>query len=204
MLRRLLVSVSAFAVIGTAPMAQAQTYTFFPNDATINYAVPGYGIVGYANQGDYFNGTNPTSPTVNLITGGSVSYLYAYTSSTVNMSGGSVGVFLYAFNSSTVNLSGGSVVRDVIAYDSSLLNIFGTGLTASLIDSGALGGGYSRYFLSGTLLDGTVLTNQNLYIQNGTGARFTLTNVPAPGSLVTALMGIVPGVFVLRRRKSVR
>ncbi len=148
-----------------------------------------------------------TSSTVNL-SGGSIGYdLYAYASSTVNLSGGSVGYDLVALGSSTVNLSGGSIGGFLFAVDSSVLNIFGHDLVAPLTDPNAFGGADSLYYLSGTLLDGTVLTKKNLYIQNGTGARFNLTNldnnaVPEPGSLALLVgVGVLP-LLALRRRRS--
>lgn len=280
MLRRVLTSVSTLAVIGIAPLAHAQTYAFFPNNTTINYAVNrDYAIVGYA-SGDINNGfQTPSSPTVNVVSGGSVGvplraynssrvnmsdgsfsgYLFAYNFSTINMSGGnvfdsliafdsstmslsggSVGYFLdargsstmnmsggnvggslfaadfstmnvsggsggnnlYAADSSRVNVSGGMVASDLYAFGSSSLNFFGRGLMAPLINPNAFG--FSLYSLSGTLLDGTVWTNKNLLIQNGIGARFTLNNVPEPGVLGLLTGGIVSGMMLLRRRKSVR
>ena len=223
-----LAALSTFTLLGVAPIAHAQT-TYFPNDYTISDAVPGAAVVGFANQNDLHNRTNPTSPTVSLINGGSVLYLLAYNSSTVNVSGGSVGGDLYAFdsstvnvsggsingaldasNSSTVNLSGGSGGRSLFAQDSSVLNIFGHNLVAPLMDPNYIlfGTSYSRYYLSGTLLDGTVLTNKALVTQNGTGAGFTLTNldnnaVPEPGSLALLVggVGVLP-LLALRRRRS--
>ena len=222
-------ALSTFTLLGVAPIAHAQT-TYFPNDTTISGAVPSFAIIGFANQSDYNLRTNPTSPTVSLInsgsvresllaynsstvnvSGGSVRYgLVAYNSSTVNLSGGSVRVSLYAYNSSTVNLSGGSVGLNLGALGSGVLNIFGHNLVAPLMDPNYtfLGTNYSLYYLSGTLLDGTVLTNKNLYIQNGTGAGFTLTNlgnnaVPEPGSLALLVggVGVLP-LLALRRRRS--
>ncbi len=257
MLRRLLVSVSALAVIGTAPMAHAQSYTHFTVDTTIDYAVPTRNaVVGYA-LGEYGYYYIPSSPTVSLVPGGSVNGSFeVYNSSTVNISGGSVGGLdthnsstvnisggsvggldtegsetinisggvvrlLYTLQSSTVNLSGGSILGSVDATDlntinisggsiggslfafrSSVFNFYGSGLTAPLVDPNY--GSFSRYSLSGTLLDGTVLTDKNLFISNNGGsAHFTLNNVPEPGALAL-LMGIVPGVMLLRRRKSSR
>lgn len=259
MLRRSLLSISALALLGTGSFAQAQT-TYFPSNATINYAVSGNARVGYANQADYNNRINPTSPTVNLISGGSISSLYAYNSSSVNMSngsgvntvqandtstvninGGSVQVFLHAFNfsmvtisggsvggslsafnsstvtmsggsflggfgdylearnNSTVTMSGGNIPGNLYAVESGVLNFFGWDLVASLFNPNE--NGFSRYLLSGKLRDGTVLTNKDLYVQNGSNAHFTLNNVPAPGSLMVALIGVVPGVLLLRRRR---
>jgi len=217
MLRRFFVPLVALALMGVAPFAHAQS-AFFPNNATINYAIPQNAVVGYANQNDYSNGTNPTSPIIYLIEGGSIgNILIVRNSSTVNLSGGSIGGNLSAYNTSTVNISGGSVGNNLVALDSStvnvsgssfgnlfaenagVFNIFGRDLVAQLKSTNFFGS--TRYSLSGTLVDGTVMSNKNLLIQNGTGARFTLNNVPAPGSLMTALIGVIPGVLLLRRRR---
>ena len=204
MFRCSLVSIAAITLISVAPIAYAQ-YTFFPNDATINYAINTYSnYVGYANISDITATPrkNPTSPTINFVTGGSIGgFLDAYNSSTVNVSGGSIGSIgsdLHAYDSSTVNVSGGSISGDLWVNGAAVLNIFGRGLVAPFVYPG---GSHSVYSLSGTLLDGTIVTNKYLYIQNGSSARFTLNNVPAPGSLVTALIGVVPGVLMLRRRR---
>ncbi len=91
---RFLTTVSALALLGGGAIAQAQSYTFFPNNATINYAVnTNYSVVGYA-SGTYGSFLTPSSPTVNVVSGGTVgNNLYAYNTSTVNLSGGSVGSF---------------------------------------------------------------------------------------------------------------
>jgi len=60
---------------------------------------------------------------VSIVSGGSVTELYAYNSSTVGISAGSV-TYIYAYESSTVNMSGGSVGA-LIAHDSSAVAISG-------------------------------------------------------------------------------
>ena len=294
-----LAAFSALALL-SAVVSTAHAQFFFPNDDTINYTLPHNTYVGYASQNDLYNRISPTSPTFNLISGGSIAgFLEAYNSSTVNLitgasvgsvvsaydsskvniSGGSVGAGLYATSSSTVNirggsiryrleargsskvnisggsigdtlhaydysivtmsggssghslnahdssrltmsggsiigglfassfgtvdLSGGSVSGELVIRDSGALNIFGRGLVALLVDPNYFGS-YSLYSLSGKLLDGTVLTNKDLYIQNGTDARFTLTEVvPEPGSLalLVGCIGVLPLLVLRRRRK---
>lgn len=137
---------SAGAAIGSlllmlcARPAAAQ-YDWFPNNATINYAVPsGYADVGYSSYGNYSAKTNPTSPTVNFITGALASgYLVGFNHSTINVTGGAVQSVLYAFDSSTFNISGGQV-RQLIAQDSSRVSIsFVTGdLSTQALDNSAV------------------------------------------------------------------
>ncbi len=213
-------AMSVLAVIGIAPLAQAQ-YTFFPNDATINYAInTTFTIVGYASRDMNGNYQTPSSPRVKIVSGSNLVSLlntwnssivdidagllnagvFVRDSSTINMNSGAVNDSINALNSSIVNLSGGHIKFGLYAENSSTINIFGSNLSTTLVNNNYRNA-YSQYALSGTLRDGTVLTNQNLNIRNGTTARFTLNNVPAPGSLVTALIGVVPGVLMRRRRR---
>lgn len=240
MLRRSLFAVFVPALMSIAPFAHAQTYTYFPNNATINYAITAdETIVGYA-SGNFTNGFQvPSSPTVNLVGGGDIGRylsafnsstvnvsggkvffsLFAYDTATINMSGGTTGVGLFAYNTGVINLSGGSiggtlgtrnngvinlsggsVAFELSARNNGVINIFGTNLTSRLIDPNSGGGFSSLYNVSGTLLDGNVLTNKALYVQNGTSARFTLNNVPEPGFLAL-LISVIPGTMLLRRRR---
>ncbi len=194
------------SLVTLAPAAHAQS-NFFPNNTTLNASNPvtGDAIIGYANQTNNNNRTNPTSPTVNLVRGGSVSgLLIVNNSSTVNVSGGSVGNILSALNNSVVNLSGGSIAN-FEANQSGTLNIFGMGLTTILVNSN--NSGRSQYSPSGTLSDSTVLVNKTLYVQNGTGAKFTLNNtpgvVPEPGS-VALLVGLTTVCAGLLRKRQAR
>ena len=154
------------------------------------------------------------------ISGGSIFTLSAYNRATVNVSGGAISGGLDAANNSTVNVSGGAIIDGLSGLDSSIVNIrggnfglnlfvldnstfniFGAGLTASLTDANF--GPYSAYALSGTLTDGTVI-NQQLLVQNGTGARFFLnpSAVPEPGSvaLLVGMTTVGAGIFRKRRK----
>lgn len=224
MFRRSFVSLVALALIGVAPMAQAQTnYIFFPNDTTINGYVGNTAFIGFANESDYYATPfrNPTSPTVNLIDHGYIDgSLYVHNKSTLNMSGGRVNDGLHGSFDCTINFSGGSVygisitnnatlnlrggyVNGLAVNGDSVLNIFGTNLTAPLINPDVLG--LRLYFLSGMLQDGTVLVNKTIYMENGGTAHFTLndTSVPEPSSGFVIGFGTVSilGAMLLRRRK---
>ena len=123
---------------------------------------------------------SPTgSPTVNLVDGGTIGgYLLAQDASTVNVSGGTIGSSLSASNASTVNVSGGTIGSDLYAFDTSTvnlsggtiggdlyafgpdarLNVFGSNL--SLSEPQTDGSGDTFVLLSGTLADGTPISNR--------------------------------------------
>lgn len=244
-------ALGALVLLGTANAANAQTYTFLPNDAMINSAVnTNNTVVGYAsgtfdaNYNPHF--TNPSSPKVSIVSGGniqerlysfnssavtmngghigylavakdnstiaigggSVDYLFAQDSSHINLTGGNIGVEVHADNSSVVNIRGGVIGQGLYAFGlggtGGTLNIYGANLTATLINP-AYNTYYSQYAFSGTLQDGTVYNNRNLVIQNGTAASFhlipTAVSTPAPSSVLVVLLGAVPLVGVLRRRR---
>ena len=304
---RVFLAFSAFALLGISNTATAQfTFTYFPDDTTINYGIgANNAIVGYANYSNFSSRINGTSPTISLVSGGSIGYsmlafnnstinvsngaiinngLGASDSSTVNVSGGSIGRSISAFNNSTLNISGGIDGEDLYAQgnsavtvngggfkgslyaenssvvninggrfgdhldtiDSSIvnlrggnflgnefdvggngtLNLFGVGLSAMLIDPHF--GGSSLYTLSGILEDGTDITGNLLYVENGIGsgnggngggngggggsgsgngnggANFTLNNVPtavpepSTCALLTSL-GLAATAFLRRR-----
>jgi len=75
-------------------------------------------VSSHHNQGVLFDRSR-----VSIVSGGSVTDLYAYNSSTVGISAGSV-TYIYAWDSSAVNMSGGSVGA-LIANDSSAVAISG-------------------------------------------------------------------------------
>ena len=114
--------------------------------------------------------------TVNFIGGEIGDDIVSHDNTTVNMLGGTVDQDLLINGNSTFNLGGGSILDDVFVQDSSLLNIFGMGLKSVLVDPN-VEGFYSEYQLSGHLLDGTNLAGRIIFVQNGSGARFTLNNV---------------------------
>jgi hypothetical protein len=210
-----LLALSVLALLGCGHIANAQV-TFYPNDATINTAVLGEVYIGQDDQ------RNPSSPTVNLVDPGSISgFAYTFNSSKFNISGGSIvgsinssdtslvtitggsiGNGLQVDDSSVVNVRGGSFGADLYANDTSAINFFGTNLQAMQIaDLGTIIG----YALSGTLADGTDISDRQLFVQNT--ASFTLNNtpgpaVPEPGSFAL-LCGLgVMGAGLLRRKRS--
>ncbi len=75
---------------------------------TINYAVAGFGYIGQDGMG------GNTSPTVSLVTGGSIQDpLFTYNDSNFLMSGGNIGVDLEASDGSSVSISGGTVTGTI-------------------------------------------------------------------------------------------
>lgn len=214
---------SAFGILALLALthhASAQDF-FFPNDATINYVVPGTAFVGYADLTGLNTSTNGTSPTVSLVTGGDIQVNLGVTNSsivnitggsvgknlsigdesTVNLSGGNIGGSISTFQNSTLNLSGGSIASpNLLIKGHSSLHLFGIGLTDTL---DGLSGPYTHYTLSGQLSDGSDVTGKNLYVATAMGASFTITNaaVPEPGS-IALLVGLASvGASLLRRRR---
>lgn len=139
-------------VAGLMPFAvtPVQADTYFPGDATINYEVPDYAIIGQDALGNNF------SPTINLITGGSVDgILQTYNGSLVNMTGGTIGngvitndtsIFVksngsvnglvYALNSSALKLQGGTLTDGVQIQDTATLAMSGGSVSLDLMASG--------------------------------------------------------------------
>jgi len=84
-LYRTVLSLGALSLLCASCPAHADT--FFGTDTTVNFAVSGNAILGFASQTDFTNGTNPSSPTVGFAAGGSVTTtstttLYTNTSGT--------------------------------------------------------------------------------------------------------------------------
>ena len=80
---------------------------YWASNGTIDAGHSGFNSVnvGY----DPLTGMDNFSPTVNVVTGGSVPYLTGYGGSTINMNGGNVSVDASFGNYSTFNWSGGSL-----------------------------------------------------------------------------------------------
>ena len=180
---------------------------------------------GSVGSGDFFGRLRPFDTSTVNISGGTVVIdldvqnastvnfsggtigddIISHDDTTINMSGGFVSQDLLINGNSTFNLSGGMVGNDVFVQDSSLLNVFGTGLSSDLIDPN-FEGFYSEYTLSGSLHDNTLLAARIIFVQNGSGARFTLNNsasaVPEPG-VVALLIGTAfgGGSLLLRRNR---
>ncbi len=134
-------------------------------------------------------------------------------SSIVDVSGGDIGQ-ASAYNLGILNVRGGIYADRIIAAFGGTVNVYGTDLSATLLDPNftGIGSSYSRYALSGTLGDGSVLTNHDLLIRNdqpGDGSvgpsSFNLISTataPEPGSRALLWTGLLPvaAVFLQRRR----
>ncbi len=130
----LALSLLALSALGTTARAQFQ-YTYIGTDTTLNASDPisGHVYIGFANANDFNNGrANPVSPTVTLVSGGSVDNEFQiFNNSTLNMSGGTVGSpagtlnGIYGFDNSRITLSGGSVRGSLSAADNSTVKMSG-------------------------------------------------------------------------------
>lgn len=123
----------------------------------------------------------------------------------VNVTGGSITGEANALNAGVLNLYGGLFGGDLRAAEGGTINIYGSGLVASLLNPNYTNG-YSLYSLSGTLEDGTVLTNKNLRIRNdgvtyGHSSFHLVNAVPEPSSLALLLGLGASGVSLLRSRR---
>ncbi len=117
----------------SATQARAQfafSYTYYPNNATLNNAVnTDFAIVGYA--GGYYDDndfsrhfTGPSSPTVQVVVGADIpNEMDIFNSSVVSISGGNV-AGLFPYDNSTVNISGGSS-GFVLSDDAAIINVSG-------------------------------------------------------------------------------
>ena len=148
------------------------------------------------------NGLYAFNSSVVNISGGVINYYLRANSGTINVSGGTINSGLYSNNGGTLNVSGGALT-DLIAYGDGTINIFGTGLTSALINPSARGA-YSEYALSGALSSGDSLSGIEVFVQNGTGAQFSLINTtvtPEPGSFALLVGLSTVGASVLRKRR---
>lgn len=199
------ISIVTLALFSIGHAARAQV-NFYPNDATIATAVLGEVYIGQDAQ------RNPSSPTVNLVTPGSISgFAYTYNSSQFNVSGGSIvgsinasdnsivtitggsiGNGLQADDSSVMNLRGGTFGADLYANDTSAIHLFGSNLQATVaVNLGSI----TAYALAGTLADGTDISNRQLFVQNT--ASFSLTNVPSPNVPEPGSLALLCGLAVM-------
>ena len=191
------VGLTILAAFGLAARPAAAQVTYLPNNTTINYAISQDTYIGESTTNTH------TSPTVNLVKGGSVdgdlqaynfsllnvnggtifNNLYAIGGSTVNLSGGTVGLYLFANNASTVNVSGGTVGRYLYATNVSTVDVsggtFGQFQGVNFVDSTA-----GQFNFIGTGLsyapDPTGLMPPGL-----TGTDYTLTGLLQNGQSVT-------------------
>ncbi len=163
----LALSVLVLCAPGTTPQAQAQIM-YIGTNTTLDASDPitGQAFVGFASANDFSHNTNRVSPTVTLVSGGSVSNaIQIYNSSTLNMSGGMVGGpsasvnAIVGYDNSRVNLSGGSVIGRLSSYANSTTAISGgsigerleAGDNSTVTISGGSVGGILNAFTNGTI-----------------------------------------------------
>ncbi len=218
----LLPALAVLATLGLCPAQPAAAQNYFPNDATINYALTSTAIVGRDSS------NNPSNPTVSLVNGGSISGgLQAFNASTVYVTGGSISFGeLAAFDSSTLSVSGGSINSGLYAANHSIVTITGgtfgqqfglnfrdTNLsTFTFVGTGLLAVaqpgldptyGGTDYLLTGLLQNGQSITGNVINVQPGT-PMFTLINAapePSPwAALAVGTLGVGTLTFRARRR----
>ena len=166
--------------------------------------------------------TADSNSTVNF-SGGTVNgFLQGVGSSILNVSGGDFGSLQVAGNAvlnitggasgglrcdgdSVVNVRGGSLSYTYYVGSRSVMNLYGLGLSDTLVSPGVGGFSYSKYRLSGKLLDGKDVTGVTVYVEEGVGAKLTITSVPEPG-LNALFVGLAGGASLLffRCRKARR
>ena len=163
-----------------APPKARLPMIFLAGNTTIDHAIQGDVVVGYANQSDFAASARGTSPVVRVMNGGSVSgNLYAKSGSKMTISGGSVGGQVIAFDNSTVTISGGHIAKNIGAGYTSTLTLIGTGLSKTLVSTDSAKGLFSVYTLTGKLSDGASLEGKIIFVQNGSHPKITLINSAA-------------------------
>lgn len=219
----LLIGLATLAALGlvTYPAA-AQTF-YFPDNTTINYAVNGDAFVGYSVA------YTLSSPTINLVPGGSIGgILESYNGSTVNISGGTVDDLLWAFNTSTVNVRSGSVGSYLYAIDSSTIYVsggtfgqykgvsfvnsttgmftfIGSGLSYAPDPTGQTPLGGTDYVLTGLLQSGQSVTGDVIEVASG-ATMFTVSNgTPVSEASTASLLGLgmlsIAGLILKPRKR---
>src|SRR5579871_1530770 len=157
-------ALGATLLLGAHTTARAQ-YTFFPHNATINYALPSSSnsaVVGYPNQADWSAHTHGTSPTIYVKSGASIDYSYTFNSSIVHMSGGNVSCWLIQ-DSSAVGVTGGTIGQ-VGVYDTAKINVHSGRILGYL--TAAYGGTANVY--------GGIIGSTNYYAGVATGGTMNI------------------------------
>ncbi len=141
------------------------------------------------------------SLTTTIISGGSVTSLFAAYGGSATITGGSV-ADIFVQNNSVSNIKGGKIGRNTIRiFDTANVNLFGTGLDFASSGSGSDAyGSYLSYILSGSLNDGESMNGVNLFSYTeyvdvakvGDRLSFTASGnasvaAPEPGTLALAL-----------------
>ena len=175
--------------LSSVSLVKAQV--FYPISATIASPVAGDAIIGYADT----RYAVPTSPTVTLTTGGSISgTMSVYNGSRFTMMDGVVSGTIGVTDMARVNILKGTAGHDVYAYQSSVTNIRGGNITGNIVtfDSSVVnirGGsvGNSFYLLGGSTI--------NLF---GYNLKSTLVNPNYSGYSAYTLSGTLADGTVLR------
>ena len=177
-----LVIILVFLVVMADIRPAAAQNQFYPTNATINSFINGNVYVGYANQSDYQNGVNGTSPTVGLYAGGSVGgTLYTFNGSILNVAGPTGGSDLISEDVSMMNISSGKVAQFTADGSSTIDLIGGTVVNfARAVNSGTVN-------VSGGQINGAGLTLNNTAFASITGG--TITGVLAGNSSRVIIAG---------------
>lgn len=181
--KTVLLGISAFLCIGNASHA-ANTFTFLSADTTVNSNInTNYTIIGYSNLSDFSANPrrNPTSPTINLQSGGTpYGYIDTYNHSVLNMTGGNNGGVAIA-DKSTFNFAGG-FCYEMLVVNSSVTNMNGGNVgfanarnsSSVTMNSGSIGGylqasDTSSFTLNGGSIGGvlTAFNNSAISINGG-------------------------------------
>ena len=153
------------------------------------------------------------------VSGGSIgSYVYSEGTATLTVTGGSFGNVvptngeLQFTGHSSITWSGGSFrgqgFDGINVFDQTTGAVVFIGSNLAVANARpenrfvSFAGPGTDYDLSGTLQDGTNLAGRVLFVQNGaTFPTFRTASTPAPSSAIVLMLGAVPLVGVLRRRR---
>ncbi len=149
-------TLKTFAFIGLLAAAAPSygQYTFYPNDATINYTLNSNAVIGYGSYYPWQNGHGTASPHVGIIAPASISgWAGASAYSFVTMSGGTVGRLL-ADDHASLRLTGGTVLNDFgVGFNTVSEILGGTVMHGVVVEQNARvtisGGNFSGGYLGG-------------------------------------------------------
>lgn len=182
----------ALAALALTTTAHAQfTYTFFPDNTTINSDVTtDLAIIGYAggSYNDDFtrNFTGPSSPTVQVVDGANItSEVDVFNSSIVNVTGGDIAGFI-PYDNSVVNFLGGTT-QFALNIDNAVFNVM-SGYVSDLEGQG------KAIHVSGGQMDLLVANVNTDFAGNNLGSCI----VDVTGGSIGEVQSFNLGVFNLR------
>jgi hypothetical protein len=190
------------------------------HDIDIGY--PGNPISGDLNV---YDGSGPTTTTVNLLPGGSIEeVLYAHDTSLINIDGGAIGQLLTVDDTSLVNINSGSIgasgppTTGILSFRNSTVNIYGGSITGDLIVPSAsstiniYGVGFNYPYgavpdlagiITGTLHMGDSLSLDFECADYSNIILHEMAVVPAPGAALLGILGLVSASWRLRKQRTV-